>query len=115
MSKPKHTPGPWQIHLGSVVADLRPDPKDPAYDLWNTICDPTNTADAALISSAPELLEALSLIRDRIESWTDSHRIYLKQAESDSIEESRQKNIVRNYVDLLNIMTTAIAKAEGKE
>lgn len=57
----KHTPGPWQV-LGRSIMDAQKDP----------ICDmnlPVNRADAKvqaanarLIASAPELLEALELL-----------------------------------------------------
>jgi transcription antitermination factor NusA-like protein len=54
----KHTPGPWRRHnnyifsskVKSVVVQLREEPKHQS-DRWE--------ADARLISSAPELLEAL--------------------------------------------------------
>lgn len=87
----KHTKGPWQVHLDTiVVGNLRPDPEDPAYDIWDDIVDANSEADAHLIAAAPELLEKLNMALGYIENTS---------------------GVNEEFTDMLK---KTIAKAEGK-
>lgn len=80
----KHTPGPWLYGYGHVVGigevlgvglDMNPD--------WKPICilspsedvNETDGANAALISSAPDLLEALKYVVAVYEKGTCGHTV----------------------------------------
>lgn len=70
----KHTPGPWQIHSDqapyccTIVGDID-GPLESGELVYTTVCDVADNdyfeANARLISSAPDLLEAL---RDAIDA-----------------------------------------------
>lgn len=59
MTNTKHTPGPWQV-VGSNV-----------YGNNMRAMLPINGADARLIASAPELLDALAMFVNAVDSWQD--------------------------------------------
>jgi len=61
MTETKHTPGPWDCEEFVVTAD---DVGEPCYAYFSDgERIPTTKANARLIAAAPELLEALELMR----------------------------------------------------
>lgn len=92
----KHTPGPWQLNLpctDEVVADYGGNDVSIARNI-------SNEADARLIAAAPELLEALEMVRDAV----------VELEKSGALDSGR-------FNHLLNIggyVESAIAKAEAR-
>ena len=82
MSNTKHTPGPWQIepefpfevHKGHSIAVVKE----------MVLCEDESLANAALISAAPDLLEALEAFRaiDAFEGWHPKYREAIEKAEA---------------------------------
>jgi hypothetical protein len=98
----KHTPGPWAKRDLEILGPY----KSNAY-----ICDLSSfafmgideaEANATLIASAPELLDAAKDIKDRIKGLRDCLPL---------------KDTAENHatlVDMVLVLAKAIAKAEGK-
>jgi hypothetical protein len=71
MSKAKHTPGPWQIHGSHIYG---PDPQrelvaqahGTGEGAWSAMAGSRMCANRNLIAAAPELLEALMKLSDRV-------------------------------------------------
>jgi hypothetical protein len=85
----KHTPGPWYEantgnHQGLVISE----------NSGKNVCVTYDKSDAALISAAPEMLEALKLAKDVFDNMTSS-----------DFSQGKDKS-VRNKID------ATIAKAE---
>ena len=87
----KHTPGPWYEaktgnHQGLIVDEKTGENIAVAYDKKN----------ARLIAAAPDLLEACELVEA-------------------ALLNGKPSNPERQRAAMLNILRTAIAKAEGRE
>lgn len=88
MNTPKHTPGPWSVcqHSPSMIeANIGHDDGLPriiaqALDPIPHIGDAMVNANARLIASAPELLEALVAARSEIWRLLDAKGVEPKQA-----------------------------------
>ena len=69
--KTKHTDGKWFINEGDAPNDLfiRVNNDGEGYDIASLLCDETGDykANAKLIASAPELLQALQMLINDIE------------------------------------------------
>lgn len=107
-----YTKGPWTVHLGSVVSNLKPEKIDSTYDTWNTIADINNAQDAALIASAPDMFEALEAalkydkaISGRAEDGT------IKLDPRGAVAEGIDLDAL--YFDWIDKSKKAIAKAKG--
>lgn len=74
--KPKHTPGPWKVYPDfptTVCVNLREDAEKPEFYNWETIhesacSDSESKANARLIAATPEMLEALQIAMQRLDS-----------------------------------------------
>ena len=72
----KHTPGPWVVY-GTARDDGYTDfygidgSDSSAVVLWDKHGGIREIADARLISAAPELLDALEMALEYLESWED--------------------------------------------
>lgn len=64
--KTKHTPGPWTAYQ---LDNSRRQILDHGSRGPRTVCKVNDATDARLIAAAPEMLEALELIKDRLESY----------------------------------------------
>lgn len=100
----KHTPGPWEVHSGSVyasadesrpIADMRRDETAAKAEIWPTERD----ANARLIAAAPDLLEAL--------------RAFLRAPSVGSDGPGSSTIVVQSFV--LQDASDAIAKATGEK
>lgn len=100
MKTTKHTPGPWHLTTyAPTTLDQVTYYGVGAPNSRTTIAGPLNEADARLIAAAPELLEALIDLTERLAS-------YLKPAPHETY--------IPNYEPLvLRQARTAIAKATG--
>lgn len=90
MSEIKHTPGPWGIfnHNGTICIDNRGgDGMRPCIVDWtgfdtNDMTRRENEANARLIASAPELLEALRKALNYLENTEGEFGIALESADA---------------------------------
>jgi hypothetical protein len=94
-TKAKHTPGPWEIEGDTDIYSQEGELLASAYGFFDAARNlkdtPETQANARLIATAPELLQALKLLRDELAGrWLDDLDCF-KQAEA------------------------AIAKAEGRQ
>ena len=64
MSEFKGTPGPWMVGCSSPTRAEVNTANSSIADVWNLHRDVNHVANAHLIAAAPELLEALVMIRD---------------------------------------------------
>ncbi len=69
-----HTPGPWVAMQNESQGVSFIYPKRSSDDC---ICTVSNEANARLIAAAPEMLEALKIARDQIETSTGKTASYL--------------------------------------
>lgn len=78
----KHTPGPWHVGIGNGQGSIFPDIGRTRLEAGGTALYPIasinsgwdaveDTANARLIAAAPELLEALTMVRDA----DDNHKL----------------------------------------
>jgi len=95
MVNAKHTPGPWKSERGSGDYGRNITCDNGRRIIAETICS-DHEANAHLIAAAPDLLEALQAIKDRLEISEELD--YLLNAKWLCIDDAKQ----------------AITKAEGK-
>lgn len=104
-----HTPGPWKVYRPDSVRDsLGIDAKDETVVLFDDragIIGENREANARLISSAPELLEALSASVIEMDDTLD-HLSRLNPAENSAY--------VRDLRNAISFARAAIAKAIGE-
>lgn len=91
----EHTPGPWEVDFGGSIGHIKSVAKNDRgttptvckYDAASNSCAPSFSAEvmranARLIASAPELLEALEEIRSdpdiRYRVWVKAHEAIKK-------------------------------------
>ena len=93
----KHTPGPWEVNYTKATTQIKPNDGHGIvatipvrYSKTDNLAE--NAANARLIAAAPELLEALKLVRHRL--WT------------------RRTKFTDNDHAAMNAASSAIAKAE---
>lgn len=112
-----HTPGPWRVGLsGSVVCDdesLGPhDAEALKFYGGRVVCETVTPANALLIASAPELLEAC---RDAVLTRNLVHKYdQLGQLDDDlrtDAAEPEQDDIYREILKIDDRLRAAIAKA----
>lgn len=84
----EHTPGPWKFESRPVFGEfyVRQDPKDWNERGYQLICSLPATkpndmfrANARLIAAAPELLDALRLVHDKVLTEYHSRDSYVRQ------------------------------------
>jgi len=66
MSEFKGTPGPWLVGYSSPTRAEVNTPNSSIADVWNLRRDANHIANAHLIAAAPDLLDALRLVREDI-------------------------------------------------
>jgi hypothetical protein len=114
MAERKHTPGPWEVHYGTIVEvgnrySLRCLESHEMTDdgkFSSALFDETR-ANARLIAAAPELLEALADLADKVEMAVAIHH---SQRGGDIFEDDWQK-----LFDLAKSARSVIAKATDQE
>ena len=110
-TKPKQ----WLIgHVINPVGLRRPkvfDKHGPEFILIDGPDEQTANENAALIAAAPEMLEALESIKERLEAWQDNAREQERICEPS--KEAQYRNLVVNYGRLIIEAKRAIAKAKG--
>ena len=120
----KHTPGPWFyawvgengdhfLHISSPTGEICDLPMFRYGDLPPSMVNATREANARLIASAPELLEALKEIRQAEKRI----REYYQAIEAGTYlpDENKIANIIVDQVLASEKADKAIAKAEGLE
>lgn len=100
----KHTPGPWEVEVHSytysIVRDVSPFITEDVASVRRD--GPQDSANARLISAAPELLEALETILTlRSELWADP-------------DGPTYAELVRFSNDVVSLARPGIEKATGK-
>ena len=110
----KHTPGPWGVQTrgGGKTQEVETlNVLAPFADQW--VCEltycPEEQANARLIAAAPEMLEALKTITDRLDAWADHHTQRYNLSGEDADRNARD-----NYLELVRQGYEAINKAEGR-
>ena len=103
----KHTPGPWQVLSGSIYESKANEGLDctriALMDRANFKIIPTERdANARLIAAAPDMLEALTAAKARINGEWDNPSLV------------KFGPLGTETDDVLTILSTAIVKAEGK-
>ena len=79
MTEHKHTPGPWEIRgePGSELLIVQPETDWPIAILEAPTSDPdAHAANARLIAAAPDMLEALKALRDKVEDCDISPALF---------------------------------------
>src|SRR5574343_664792 len=118
-----HTPGPWRIKMPKETICKESSEKISIRSAGIHVATihtggldyhPSESAkaNARLIASAPELLEACKQTIDRLEAWLDGARVAEKQSQ-DRHSAAAYHNEMMNYAHLIDVMASAIAKAEG--
>lgn len=109
----KHTPGPWVVQSQPTRNTISIESKfqDGHFAVAVTPsfqeCDIPN---ARLIAASPDMLNALTVIIDRLEAWTEySERI--ARTEADSPRTEQHKNIAANYRELIRIARDSMPKS----
>jgi hypothetical protein len=69
---------------------------------------------ADLVTAAPELLAAAITVADTLEGWAEHSRIKHRNLPDSDPECEKHQNMDANYMNLVNLIRGAIAKAEGK-
>lgn len=108
-SKTKHTSGPWVINK-LEVNDTDGNNRLVAMVNGGRI-KAESEANAQLIAAAPEMLEALEEIHERLFAWRDDAQLKLQNCEPR--QEAKYQSLIANYGRLIRLSLEAITKARG--
>lgn len=91
-----HTVGPWKWHGGNLVGGDYEKTKTYILDFGCGCCkcDDTSEADARLIESAPDLLEALKNLIICSERWEDTNTALVMEAARAAIAKATKLDII---------------------
>ena len=125
MKNPKHTPGPYSVL--EAVSGLQITAKaqtEPYQGQAVAIAEvrswdgepPINQvrANADLFAAAPELLEACSIVSDRLEAWAETLDRFVRISSDNHPDMGRWKNERANYRTLIEKLRSAVSKAKGE-